>query len=235
VSSGKYLAYKITNKLNGKCYIGVSAGRVEARWREHRRCAERGKRGTLYCAMRKWGMAAFTFEVVACAASLADLHETERRLILQYNSRTTGHGYNRTSGGEGTPGRKMTPWNRMRLAAALYRPVTLAGVAYPSRRAACEAFGLSMSSIRKWERTGERPPAYMSPAHKARIGFRKGHSHATRAKLSAWHTGKPSPWKWQAVAVDGVRFPSLRIAAATLGVDRTTIQRWLRAGRAHYA
>jgi transposase len=185
--------------------------------------------------MRKWGMAAFTFEVVACAASLADLHLTERRLIRQYNSRTTGHGYNRTSGGEGTPGRRMTAWNRAKLVAALYRPITLEGVTYPSRRAATEAFGLSMSSIRKWERTGQRPPGYMSPAHKARIGFRKGHSIATRAKLSAWHTGKPSPWKWQAVAVDGVWFPSVRIAAASLGVNRSTIQRWRRAGRAQYA
>ena len=62
------LIYKITNKINNKCYIGQTIKTAEERWKEHKRnininhsnCINK----TLYKAMRKYGIENFTFEVI---------------------------------------------------------------------------------------------------------------------------------------------------------------------------
>jgi group I intron endonuclease len=59
--------YKITNSINGKVYIGLSTN-IEKRWNKHRSVMtnpkERNYKYPLYCAMRKYGIENFTFEVL---------------------------------------------------------------------------------------------------------------------------------------------------------------------------
>jgi hypothetical protein len=59
--------YKITNKLNQKCYIGKSID-IETRWGEHTRNAKYVDRQTynypLYNAIRKYGIENFVFEIL---------------------------------------------------------------------------------------------------------------------------------------------------------------------------
>lgn len=92
--------YKITNLLNGKCYVGQSID-IEKRWAEHKsiynhpRCSNYH----IYRAFRKYGIENFSFSVIEeCEQSL--LNEREKFWIQHYNSFECG--YNMTVGGDGT-------------------------------------------------------------------------------------------------------------------------------------
>lgn len=92
--------YKITNLINGKCYIGQSVN-IEKRWGEHitiynhPRCSNYH----IYKAFRKYGIENFSFSVIEeCKQAL--LNEREKFWIAQYDS--FKHGYNMTIGGDGS-------------------------------------------------------------------------------------------------------------------------------------
>jgi group I intron endonuclease len=59
--------YKITNKINGKCYIGQSQ-HIEKRWTDHKTAShnqnDKGYEYPLYRAFRKYGIDNFTFEII---------------------------------------------------------------------------------------------------------------------------------------------------------------------------
>lgn len=59
--------YKITNDVNGHSYIGQSSN-IQQRWKNHKIAAynpnDKGYEYPLYRAMRKYGQAAFSFEVL---------------------------------------------------------------------------------------------------------------------------------------------------------------------------
>lgn len=97
------LIYKITNKINNKCYIGQTIKTAEERWKEHKRsininhpnCINK----TLYKAMRKYGIENFTFEVLQDnIENFEQLDKAEIYWIDYYNSFIKG--YNETFGGQ---------------------------------------------------------------------------------------------------------------------------------------
>lgn len=92
--------YKITNKVNGKIYIGKTLGSIEKRWKEH--CndylKQRKEKRPLYSAMKKYGVENFYIEVVEeCSEEV--LAEREIYWIERYGS--FKYGYNATIGGDG--------------------------------------------------------------------------------------------------------------------------------------
>lgn len=94
--------YKITNTINGKCYIGQSTN-INKRWNNHKCYKSQHKENwsafPLYRAIEKYGIENFTFEVLEeCFPE--QLNEKEVQYIKEYNS--FGEGYNQTSGGDGT-------------------------------------------------------------------------------------------------------------------------------------
>lgn len=92
--------YKITNKINGKSYIGQSV-RIEKRWANHRYRAFQDfypeYESPLYRAIRKYSIDNFTFEIIE-ECLVADLDKRERYWIAHYD--TFYNGYNQTLGGE---------------------------------------------------------------------------------------------------------------------------------------
>ena len=71
--------YKITNKANGKIYVGQSID-IEERWKQHRwkafNCNEVGYHSAIHAAMRKYGLDNFAYEVLEqCAAEELDEKE----------------------------------------------------------------------------------------------------------------------------------------------------------------
>ena len=88
--------YKITNKLNGKIYIGQSIN-IEQRWKQHHQETKNGNKNTkLYLAMRKYGIENFIFEVLE-QCSKDELNDREIYWIKKYDS--FKNGYNMTPGG----------------------------------------------------------------------------------------------------------------------------------------
>lgn len=95
--------YKITNLVNGKCYIGQAVD-IHHRWKEHmRKINDLSYDYVLYRAFRKYGVEQFSFEIIEeCGQELLD--ERERYYIEIYHSYVSdekAHGYNMTLGGDG--------------------------------------------------------------------------------------------------------------------------------------
>lgn len=93
--------YKITNNVNGKCYIGQSIN-IEQRWKDHKRAAFNLKDSSydypLYRAMRKYDIKNFKFEVLE-ECNIEELNEKEIFYISKYDSYNRNKGYNQCVGG----------------------------------------------------------------------------------------------------------------------------------------
>lgn len=92
--------YKITNKLNGKAYIGKTLNNVETRWQQHIRESNKeiSSERPLYRAIRKYGVKNFIVEILE-EVSEDVVNEKEIFWINYYN--TYQKGYNATKGGDG--------------------------------------------------------------------------------------------------------------------------------------
>lgn len=84
--------YKITNKINGKAYIGRSVD-VRRRWQGHLAAASQGRPYPICNAIRKYGVAAFEFEVLlACDGAI--LRQKELEFIVAHGTWASEKGYN---------------------------------------------------------------------------------------------------------------------------------------------
>ena len=94
--------YKITNTVNGKCYVGQTTRRPEERWSQHKTAAfHENKEAYNYplCkAIRKYGIDNFKFEVIE-QCEISDLDDKEIYWIRFFNS--CKNGYNQSKGGKG--------------------------------------------------------------------------------------------------------------------------------------
>lgn len=100
-----YHLYRITNIINRKIYIGQTI-QPEKRWNQHKTSAANPRMIISY-AIKKYGNAAFEFEVIACCKNQEDANETETELVAQYNSLIPS-GYNVSLGGSNAP--KSASW-----------------------------------------------------------------------------------------------------------------------------
>ena len=80
--------YKITNKINGKNYIGQSV-HIERRWQEH--CLP-SARSAIAKAIQKYGKNNFSFEILE-QCTIGELDNREDYYMKKYNS-LTPNGYN---------------------------------------------------------------------------------------------------------------------------------------------
>jgi group I intron endonuclease len=202
-----FRAYLVTNRRNGKQYIGVigtNGKTVEKRWREHCYEAAYDSHYLLHKAIRKYGATAFEVGQIASARTLADILAVERLLIVQYGT-LSPKGYNLTSGGEGV----FEPAEETR---AKMRAFAIArGISPEMRQRALEANLGSKRTLEQRQRIGDsrrgkkRNPLSIakatatrlakgpSPAHRAwsTVGQRgRKASDETRAKMSTARTGQ---------------------------------------------
>ena len=96
--------YKITNKINNKCYIGKSSN-IEERFKYHQEeysFHTKNWNKTLYKAFRKYGIDNFTFEIIEEMTEEyynKFSNNREQYWIAYYDS--LENGYNETEGGDG--------------------------------------------------------------------------------------------------------------------------------------
>ena len=93
--------YKITNLINGKSYIGQSVN-IQKRFNAHKSVAfnpnDKNYDYPLYCAIRKYGLENFTFEVLE-ECDISELNDKEVYYISKYNTHSK-LGYNQDDGGD---------------------------------------------------------------------------------------------------------------------------------------
>ncbi len=97
------IVYKITNRVTGAAYIGVTTKTLGVRYSNHwtRARGKAGRLSALHRDMRRFGEDAFTVEAVASALDVRGLFEAEVLLIETHRTHWRDGGYNLTRGGDG--------------------------------------------------------------------------------------------------------------------------------------
>lgn len=97
--------YKITNKINGKSYVGQSVN-IHQRWTTEKNASQNPNRHEynypLSKAFRKYGFDNFVFEIIEYCTLEDDLNSKEKHWIEFYD--TYFNGYNQTLGGDSAKG-----------------------------------------------------------------------------------------------------------------------------------
>jgi group I intron endonuclease len=104
------IVYLITNKVNGKRYIGQTSQSLDERWRCHKKMSS----GCLLIkqAIKKYGAENFTTKVIVIADK-KNANYYERKLIEIWKTKAP-NGYNLTDGGEGVLHPSIETRQRMR-------------------------------------------------------------------------------------------------------------------------
>lgn len=104
--------YLITNKVNGKQYVGQTTMTIRERWRLHKSNSSGNLKMPVCKAIKKYGANNFVIKTLETLQAetkqdLVDqLNESEIKYIAQFQ--TFGNGYNATSGGGGTLNKPVT-------------------------------------------------------------------------------------------------------------------------------
>ena len=101
------IIYKATNKVNHKCYIGITSRSLEKRMVEHKYGSTTPK-SYFHKAIHKYGMDNFEWLIIDECDTRDELNDMEVYYIKQYHSRSFDWGYNLTEGGDGGHGHKPT-------------------------------------------------------------------------------------------------------------------------------
>lgn len=88
------IIYKITNKLNGKCYIGQTTQKLNRRLSMHRLT----NKSAISLALKKYGEQNFSISIIDAYNNITDLNNAEEYYIDFHNC-LAPNGYNLTTGG----------------------------------------------------------------------------------------------------------------------------------------
>lgn len=102
-----YDIYLITNVLTGARYIGCTSVGYEKRFRKHMSEAASGGGREINKAIREYGAENFSLELIEQVENKSEAYEREAYHVKRLNTFQLDNpngGYNRTSGGIGTPG-----------------------------------------------------------------------------------------------------------------------------------
>lgn len=181
--------YMVTNKVNGKAYIGQTWRPVPRRWSQHKSCA-RGQRPTrFHRAIRQYGEDAFEIKTLVVGPAGDWMNELEIRAIAAYD--TFNKGYNDTKGGDGGLGSKgrlgktHSPEARAKISAARKGKATRLG----HKNSAEHNEKVRRANLGK--KLSAETVAKIVAANKGRV-YKKGviPSAETRLKMSLAHKGK---------------------------------------------
>lgn len=117
--SPKFIIYKITNKHNGKCYIGYTQKKLQVRWSQHinesnskKHCAYNNH---FKNAIRKYGKNSWNIEAIDFAFDENEAHQKEINYISKFNTKNHDYGYNSTDGGDGASGKVLSEEQKKRM------------------------------------------------------------------------------------------------------------------------
>ena len=95
------IVYRITNKINGKSYIGQTVRTLDQRWRSHLSSVNQGSKFRFHSAIRKYGVDNWKLDILFENDDVDLCKKKEEELIALYNLTNNKKGYNATPGGCG--------------------------------------------------------------------------------------------------------------------------------------
>jgi group I intron endonuclease len=96
--------YLVTNKVNGKQYVGQTVQTLKKRWGSHGSDAKRGRGPhALVHALIKYGKENLSIHTLKVCKTKSELNTTEKFFIKKLKTKVP-NGYNITDGGDGTVG-----------------------------------------------------------------------------------------------------------------------------------
>ena len=202
--------YKVTNKLNGKCYIGKTIYNLEERKKGHLK-VRYTRNYPFYNAINKYGLESFIWETIYICNDENELNKMEMYFIQELNT-LHPNGYNLSLGGDGQSGFKHSEESRRKISKNNW-----------------------MRGLPK-----ERHPMYgkhhtneaKEKMSRARKGVSTGpHSEETKAKLSKSKLGKLNPMYGKipgnarkVMCVEtGIVYETIKIAQDITGICKANI------------
>ena len=108
LTRGKHMiVYLVTNKINGKQYVGQTVDSLGQRWREHLSESKSGTTYRFHRALRKYGEHAFSLQALHQCETKEEMDFVEIFYISLLDTKSPS-GYNLTCGGDGTLGYRHT-------------------------------------------------------------------------------------------------------------------------------
>lgn len=209
------IIYLVTNKVNGKIYIGQTIMGIYVRWRHHITRAMRHpivSNTPLHCAIRKYGADSFDIEIVGYADDMHALDNLERMMISILKSNRSGIGYNCNGGG--AAGKRPTAEHIEKVANALRGK--------PRDRAVMER----LWACNRGKKRSAETRAKIGAAHKGK----KKPDHVMEALRQA-NLGRPGNRRVKVECLETGRiFPSVGEAASFSGEAPTRISTHLNHG-----
>lgn len=192
--------YVITNKINGKCYVGKSVN-LAVRVKKHREFLMSGTQ-VLYKATRKYGPENFTLQILSESLSDEELLKAEVEAIQVLNTYIP-NGYNMTRGGEGMAGYVQSEATKDR------------------RRKGAKA------NPERWSKFAEYVAGPRSAQHKANISASlKGKNTWTKDMVGDKHPCSVPVLVFEPNSFCGKYFNSATEVAKTYKVDKTSVGNW---------
>ena len=202
--------YKVTNKVNGKCYIGKTIYNLEYRKKGHLK-VKNIRNYPFYNALNKYGLGSFTWETIYVCNNEEELNKMEMYFIKELNT-LHPNGYNLSLGGDGQSGFKHSEESKRKISENNW----LRGLPKEQH----PMYGKQHS-----DKTKEK----MS---KSRIGVSRGpHSKETKSKLSKSKLGELNPMygkipgnarKIKCIET-GVTYDTIKIAQDLTGICKANI------------
>lgn len=137
--------YRITNKLNGKMYVGQTTETAAIRFKNHC-CVKSGTISAIKSAIQKYGRDNFSLLVLSECTTIAQLNDAEIYWIEYYQS-IAPNGYNFASGGNG--GGKHSSVSRLKMSKARKGIQKPNKGSYPSIAIICNQNNKTYPSINK--------------------------------------------------------------------------------------
>lgn len=109
------LVYVVTNKINGKRYVGQTSQSLIKRWKRHQYLLPHRRSSYLYNAIQKYGVDNFEIKPLIIVACKSEMDYYEIELIRVWNLRNPQFGYNLTDGGGGMLGFRLSEDTKRRM------------------------------------------------------------------------------------------------------------------------
>lgn len=229
--------YKITNKVNGKVYIGQSVD-ISKRWKDHvsNSYNENSKSYMLpfHCAIRKYGKDSFDFEILEEITDKKQLDDREIFYIEKYNSciySKKSNGYNCTTGGGGSNGLELPKEIRLKISKNrnyTYREenkrsknVIFDGVEYGCVLTLCEKFDFEYKAIIR----------YLNHSNKMPVEFYVLGLRYADDKMCNYEVCTDKDITMKEIWLDGIKFKTASDCAIYCNVEPKILRSWLSGAR----